>query len=135
MNKMTNKKNVEQIKSFLKNDPEIQQAILFGSYAKNTQAEGSDLDLAIQLRKPMTATQKMTYLEKLQHCTNAEVDLVDLLTAGQPLLSQIMKYGKCLKGSSTQYAELAVKNVNTTQDFMPAIKYIMKARRKRLLGG
>ena len=41
----------------------------------------------------MTATQKLAYIEKLQNCTDTEIDLVDLLTVGQPLLSQIMKYG------------------------------------------
>ncbi len=135
MDKLKNTSAIERIRTFLKNDSEVQQAILFGSYAKNTQTEGSDLDLAIQLKKSMTVTQKLTYLEKLQHCTDAEVDLVDLFTAGQPLLSQIMKYGIRLRGNSTQYTELAIKNVNTTQDFMPAIKYIMKVRRERLLNG
>jgi len=135
MTKLISTKFINQIKVFLQNDSKIKQAILFGSYAKVTQMEDSDLDLAIQLEKPMTATQKLAYIEKLQNYTDTEIDLVDLLTVGQPLLSQIMKYGKRLKGNSTQYAELAVKNVNTTQDFMPAIKYIMKARRKRLLNG
>jgi len=46
-----------------------------------------------------------------------------------------MKYGKRLKGSSVQYAELAVKNVNTAQDFLPGIKRMMKERRERLLNG
>jgi predicted nucleotidyltransferase len=135
MTKLTNTKSIKQIRAFLQNESKIKQAILFGSYAKATQMEDSDIDLAIQLEKPMTAIQKLAYVERLQNCTDTEIDLIDLLTVGQPLLSQIMKYGKRLKGNSTQYAKLAVRNVNTTQDFMPAIKYIMKARRERLLNG
>ena len=46
-----------------------------------------------------------------------------------------MKYGKRLKGSSIQYAELAIKNVNTAQDFLPAIRSLMDERRERLLNG
>ena len=83
----------------------------------------------------MTAAQKLIYLEKLQNCTDSEIDLVDLLKVGQPLLSQIMKYGERLKGSVTQHAELAIKNINTTQDFMPLIERMMKERKERLLNG
>ena len=128
-------KNFKSLVQFIKKDQKIQLAIVFGSYAKETQKEQSDMDVAIQLPGPMTSMQKLNYIVKLQEHTRAEVDLVDLRRVGQPLLSQIMKYGKCIKGSGTYYAELAVKNVNTSQDFLPAIKYIMKERRKRLLNG
>ena len=135
MSKMSNPKTVEQIKIFLENDPAIQQAILFGSYAKGTQTKRSDMDLGIQLKEPMTSKQKLAYLGKIQNYIDADLDLVDLLRVGQPLLSQIMKYGKRLKGSSLQYAELAIKNVNTAQDFIPLIERMMKERRERLLNG
>ena len=135
MSKMSNPKTVERIKKILENDPAIQQAILFGSYAKGTQTKRSDMDLGIQLKEPMTSKQKMAYLGKIQNYIDADLDLVDLLRVGQPLLSQIMKYGKRLKGSSLQYAELAIKNVNTAQDFIPLIERMMKERRERLLNG
>ena len=83
----------------------------------------------------MTVKQKLSYLEKLQDCTEIEIDLVDLQIVGQPLLSQIMKYGKRLKGDSVQYAELVIKNINTATDFIPYIKRILNERRKRLLDG
>ena len=111
------------------------QAILFGSYAKGTERAGSDIDVAIQLAKPMTPEQKLAYMERMQRCTGGIIDLVDLCKAGQPVLSQIMKYGKRLKGNSVQYAELAIKNVNTSQDFLPFVRRIMRERRERLLNG
>lgn len=135
MSKTNDQEFIKRIKIFLENDSAIQQAILFGSYAKGTQTKRSDMDLGIQLKKPMTSKQKLAYLEKIQNCIDVELDLVDLLRVGQPLLSQIMKYGKHLKGSSLQYAELAIKNVNTAQDFMPLIERMMKDRRERLLNG
>jgi len=128
-------KKLTKLLTFLEKDPHIQHAIIFGSYATGTQSKHSDIDLALQLRNPMTAAQKLVYLEKLQNCTDAEIDLVDLLKVGQPLLSQIMKYGERLKGSVTQHAELAIKNINTTQDFMPLIERMMKERKERLLNG
>ena len=128
-------KKFKNLVQFIKKDQNIQLAIVFGSYAKKTQMEQSDMDVAIQLSEPMTSKQKLNYMGKLQEYTRAEIDLVDLHRVGQPLLSQIMNYGKCIKDCGTQYAELAVKNVNTSQDFLPAINYIMKERRKRLLNG
>ncbi len=128
-------RSVEQIRIFLENDPEIQQAILFGSYATDTYTKRSDMDLAIQLRGPMKKEKKLSYLAKLQDCIDVELDLVDLHQVGQPLLSQILKYGQRLKGSSVLYAELAVKNVNTAQDFLPYIKRMLRERRERLLSG
>ena len=121
--------------NFLESDAAIQQAILFGSYATGTYTNRSDMDLAIQLRGPMTAAQKVTYLAKLQDCIDVELDLVDLHQVGQPLLSQILKYGQRLKGNFVLYAELAVKNVNTAQDFLPYIKRMLRERRERLVSG
>jgi len=129
------KTKFKSLVQFITEDHNIQLAIVFGSYAKETQIEQSDMDLAIQLSEPMTSKQKLNYIVKLQEYVAAEIDLVDLCRVGQPLLSQIIKYGKCIKGSGIPYAELAVKNVNTAQDFLPAINYIMKERRKRLLNG
>jgi predicted nucleotidyltransferase len=123
------------LRNFLEKDEKIVQAILFGSYAKGTQTACSDMDIAIQLAEPMTPQQKLDYLDKIQERTGAVVDLIDLHRVGQPLLSQIVKYGRRLKGSSTQYVEIALKNVNTSQDFLPFIKRMMKERRERLLNG
>jgi uncharacterized protein len=127
--------DLAKLNFFLKRDQNIQLAILFGSYARGTQTANSDLDLAIQLEEPMTSKQKLAYLEKLYEITCVNTDLVDLHRAGQPLLSQIMKYGQILKKNSRQFAELAVRNVNTSQDFLPCIERLLKERRERLLNG
>ena len=127
--------SLEKLKIFFEKDQNIHQVILFGSYARGEQTAESDMDIAIQLAEPMEPKQKLYYLEKIYGFTGIDIDLVDLLRVGQPLLSQIMKYGKRLKGSSIQYAELAIKNVNTAQDFLPAIRSLMDERRERLLNG
>lgn len=125
----------QQLLDWLKTEQKIELAILFGSYAKGTENSQSDVDLGIQLisGKAMTANEKLNYLSTLQELLKTNVDLIDLKTVGQPLLSEIMKHGKLLKGSATQYADLALKNINTSQDFMPAIDSMMAARRKRWL--
>lgn len=114
---------------------EIEMAILFGSYAKGTENNRSDIDLAIQLSSGETiqAEQKLDYLTQLVKLLETDIDLIDLKKVGQPLLSQIIKYGKRLKGQQAHYIELTIKNINTTQDFMPYIERMMTERRKRWL--
>lgn len=120
---------------WLEDNTEISLAILFGSYAKGSQTSQSDLDLAIQLVSGanLTADQKLGFIEQIGSLLLINIDLIDLKEVGQPLLSQIMKYGKLLKGDQLQYSELAIKNVNTGQDFLPYIKRMMAERRQRCL--
>ena len=125
----------KQLQMWLEDNNEIGLAILFGSYAKGTQTSHSDLDLAIQLvsGSSLTAFQKLDFIEQIGSLLLINIDLIDLNVVGQPLLSQIMKYGKLLKGDQLQYTELAIKNVNTGQDFLPYIKRMMAERRQRCL--
>ena len=126
---------VQQLQNWLKQQSEVDVAILFGSYATGSFSAKSDIDVALQLASglPLTAQQKLDYIGQLGKALLLDIDLIDLALVGQPLLSQIIKYGKMLKGSRTQYAELAIKNINTTQDFMPYIERMMSERRARLL--
>ena len=125
----------KQLATWLTEHPEIEMAFLFGSYSKGTETVHSDIDLAIQLSsgKTIHADEKLNYLTQLGELLETDIDLIDLKKAGQPLLSQIIKYGKRLKGQQTQYIELAIKNINTTQDFMPYIERMMSERRKQWL--
>jgi len=125
----------KQLENWLMEHTEIEVAILFGSYAKGTETIHSDIDLAIQLSsgKAMQAEEKLNYLTQLGRLLEIDIDLIDLIKAGQPLLSQIIKYGKCLKGQPLHYIEVVIKNINTTQDFLPYIERMMLERRKQWL--
>ncbi|MDO9141389.1 MAG: nucleotidyltransferase domain-containing protein [Methylobacter sp.] len=125
----------KQLATWLMAHTEIEMAILFGSYAQGTATIHSDIDLAIQLSsgKTIHAEDKINYVIQLGQLLETDIDLVDLKKAGQPLLSQIIKYGKRLKGQQINYIELALKNINTTQDFMPYIERMMLTRRERWL--
>ncbi len=132
---MIQSEKVQPLQVWLNQNEKIELAILFGSYAKGTQNSHSDLDLAIQLvsNQELNARKKLNYILETGELLGVNVDLVDLKRIGQPLLSQVVKYGKLLKGSRKQYAELAIKNINTTQDFLPYIDRMMEERRNRCL--
>ncbi len=119
-----------QLIAWLNATPAIELAILFGSYARGRATANSDIDVAMRLvsGKAMTAPEKLDYVLALQCQMGCDVDLIDLTTVGQPLLSEIIKHGHLLKGSASQYADLAIKNINTTEDFMPAIDRMILER-------
>jgi len=123
------------LKKWLQGHSEIELAMLFGSYAKGTATQSSDVDIALQLSDGgvICAEKKMAYLNQLSQIVDTMVDIVDLRTVGQPLLAQIMKYGKCLAGSKEVFTQLAVRNVNSIEDFTPNIERMLKERRKRWL--
>ncbi len=126
---------IEKLKEWLAEHYEIELAILFGSYVKERETNLSDIDLAVSLnnRNVIGKSRKLEYLYQLSSLLGKDVDLVDLNTVGQPLLSQIIKYGRCVKGSLHHYAEMALKNINTTQDFMPYLERMLSERRERWL--
>ena len=124
---------IQKISAWLDNQPFIIFAILFGSFVKGRGQNHSDIDLAIELDKQMTAETKLQLLQSLGEITDRSIDLVDLKTVGEPLLNQIILYGKQLKGSQQQLINLSIKNVNMMQDFVPYIERTLKERRKRLL--
>ena len=123
------------LKKWLKAHAEIEIAILFGSYATGRATMGSDVDLAIQLTSGqcMLAEEKLGYINQLTELLNVSIDLVDLRSVGQPLLAQVMKYGQLLVGPKARYAQLAIHNVNSSQDFIPYIERMLTERRKRWL--
>ncbi len=133
--KSTHKKIEQQINQWLSKQTSIRFAILFGSFAKQTDTQESDIDLAIELNKPLTADTKLSLLQTFSELSNRRIDLIDLKTAGEPLLNQIIQHGKVLKGTKADMIQLSIKNVNMMQDFSPYLKRTLAERRARLLHG
>ena len=125
---------IEALSVCLKQDGDIELAILFGSMATDSYTAKSDVDLAIKKNTPLTAQQKKELIERVALITGRAVDLVDLSTVGEPLLGQIIKYGKRLLGSDSAYAELGLKHIYAQADFVPYIKRMLKDRRQEWLG-
>ena len=125
----------KKINEWVNKQPSIQLAILFGSFAKGKEQESSDIDIAIELDKPLTIEKKLSLLQSLGEITDRKIDLIDLKTIGEPLLNQIIQHGTMLKGTKANYIELTIKNVNMMQDFSPYIQRTLKDRLERLLNG
>ena len=92
------------IRNILARRPEIRLAILFGSLAAGQARPDSDLDLAVDAGRPITADEKMKLIEDLAVELGRPVDLIDLSTVGEPLLGQVVTRGRKLLGDGGRYA-------------------------------
>ncbi|MDF1579406.1 MAG: nucleotidyltransferase domain-containing protein [Desulfuromonadales bacterium] len=112
----------------------ISFALLFGSLATGRQHAGSDLDLAVAADKALSADQRMALINALAARCGRPVDLVDLKTVTEPLLGQILRYGRRVLGSDTMYGRLISHHLFEQADFMPYRNRVLAERRQRWIG-
>lgn len=124
----------QQIRDVLQSHPGISLAILFGSLATGTAGPGSDLDLAVYADRPITSDEKMQLIEELALQIGRPVDLVDLKTAGLPVMGQIFSKGRRILGSHSLYATLLTRYQIDSADFMPIRQRVLEERRKKWIG-
>ena len=125
---------LDRLRDFLAQRGDVELAIVYGSVAAGKAGFDSDLDLAVDLGRELSAADKIDLISGLAELTGRPVDLVDLRTVGVPLLGQILAHGQRLLGSNTRYAELVSRNLFDTADFLPLRNRILKERRERWIG-
>jgi len=99
--------------------------------AHNIESTKSIIDIAIKTRSPLKTQHKKALIESLASLLGRPVDLVDLRSTGEPLLGQILHYGKQVKGSDSSLASLALQHLYANEDFMPYVHRALKERRSR----
>ena len=122
------------IRQVLKKHPHILLALLFGSLARCIAGIDSDIDLAVSADRPLNAGEKMQLIMDLAEVIGRPVDLVDLLTVGEPLLGQIIKGGRKVLGDDSRYALILSKHLFNQADFMPYRNRILRERRLAWIG-
>lgn len=114
--------------------PNIGLVILFGSLATGEGRVESDLDLAVDAGRRLTAGEKTALISELAENVGRPVDLVDLHAVGEPLLGQILRHGKRILGSDTRYANLIRRHLFDQADFLPYRNRILAERRRAWIG-
>lgn len=122
------------LRDVLNRHPAILLAILFGSLTTGKANHDSDLDLAIDMGRPLEPREKMQLIAELAEALGRPVDLVDLFSAGEPLLGQIITRGKRILGEDARYAFMLSKHLFNQADFMPYRSRILRERRQAWLG-
>ncbi len=125
----------EDVRIVLRRHPEVTLAIVFGSVGTGTVRKDSDLDLAVASdKRPLTATEKAALIRDLAEATGRAVDLIDLATAGEPLLGEILCHGQRLTGTDPAFAELLIRHLDQQADLLPYRQRILAERRRAWIG-
>lgn len=92
-----------RITEYFKDRPEVLAVYLFGSYAKGGERSNSDIDLGILLKHQFISNEnesQKVYLLDLTTLLRMDIHIVLMNHAGEGILSQIFKYGKCIVNNS-----------------------------------
>jgi predicted nucleotidyltransferase/uncharacterized protein YutE (UPF0331/DUF86 family) len=95
----------EQVAGVLKRHPSVLAALLFGSRARGSAAEGSDFDIAILAEQPLTLEELETIAAELAAALGVpadKVDVVDLQAAPNELLYKVIRDGELLYASDEE---------------------------------
>ena len=130
---------MEKIIRTIEKDPEILFAYIFGSYAKGTQNERSDIDIAVYLRDESSLERDPLYPSRL--AINIERALVEKRTVDVRVLNgstlrfrnQVLRFGKLLF-SRDEKKRIGFETSSLSQyyDFKPHLELYDSARKVRL---
>lgn len=124
---------VDPITDYLREQPDLRLAILYGSTAAGLARPESDLDIAVAARNPLQADRKMALMTGLARLTGRSIDLIDLKTVGEPLLGEILAGGRRILGEDQDYAELLRRHLFDQADFLPLRQRMLRERRQAWL--
>ncbi|WP_022956692.1 type VII toxin-antitoxin system MntA family adenylyltransferase antitoxin [Perlucidibaca piscinae] len=119
----------EALPALLEQLEQPQLVVVFGSVAAGSAGFDSDLDLALQCRRALSAEQRISLTAWLAEVTGRPVDLIDLRVAGEPLRGQVIRHGIRLWGSDGDWADLGMRHVLDMADFVPLLQRALKERR------
>lgn len=122
--------DLRQLRQLLEGRDGLRLAFVFGSLARGGAGPDSDLDIAVQADRPLSAAQGAALIELLAAACGRPVDLIDLMTVGEPLLGEILAHGQRLFGSDADHAALIRRHVFDTEDFLPYARRMLRERRR-----
>ena len=117
------------------NKPEIDAAILFGSLAKGSFNEHSDIDIAVHSKKEMSYDDLADMQVQLSLLCKREVDIADLSKAEGLFLHQIMTTGKRIKFDHNVFHKYIMKALYFYEDFLPIQQSCRAERIRRFING
>ena len=123
------------VTDYFSHQADIDTVVLFGSFAKNTYNEHSDIDLAIHSQAELDYTRLATIQTDLAILTHREIDLSDLSKAEGIFLYQIMTTGVKIKLNKSVFVKYLVKALCFKEDFLPVIEYSRKEKIRRFING
>lgn len=118
-----------ELREALARAADLRLAMLFGSVARGEARANSDVDVAVLADHALTANERIRLIDSISQATGRAVDLVDVMTAGPPLLGEILRDGIRLLGSPAELADLAARAALDAADFLPLMQRTLQQRR------
>ena len=123
-----------QLREVLAHFPKIVLAVIFGSVASGRQRADSALDIAVAAQQALTGHEKIALVGALAERTGRPIDLIEISSVSEPLLGQIVRYGRRVLGSDTLYGALISRHLFEQADFMPYRTRLLAERRMAWIG-
>ena len=118
-----------RLTAVLSAQPDIVFATLFGSVAKGTARQDSDLDVAVFANAPLEPQRKQQLIRDLAAVTGRPVDLVELRDAGPVVLTSALQGLRLVGRGGAANAALLSRAWTDTADFLPVRERILRQRR------
>jgi len=110
-------------------------AIAFGSLAAGRAGFESDVDVGVLTESKLDDRRREQLVRVVAEATGRPVDLVDLGTAGVPLLRTILTTGTVLlRRDPAAHAQLVSRMLADVEDFLPLRERLLRERRQRWIG-
>ncbi|MBS7265217.1 MAG: nucleotidyltransferase domain-containing protein [Treponema sp.] len=114
---------------------DIDTVLLFGSFAKGTYNEHSDIDIAIHSSDSLEYETLAKIQTELSLLCKREIDLTDLSKAEGIFLYQIMTRGVKIKIKATVFVKYLTEALCFKEDFLPVIEYSHREKIRRFVNG
>ncbi len=112
---------------------DIDTVLLFGSFAKGTYKEHSDIDIAIHSSESLEYDTLSRIQTELSLLCKREIDLTDLSKAEGIFLYQIMTTGIKIKIKATIFVKYLTKALCFKEDFLPVIEFSRREKIRRFV--
>jgi predicted nucleotidyltransferase len=130
---------INKIAGYFAAKPEVVAVYLFGSYARGREKDLSDIDLGILLERDFLYAQndlRTTYLIDLARILRKDLHIVIMNSAGEGILAQIFKHGKCIfQRNPRTLANFRTASFSMIAEFGYLRAMMEKAIVSRILGG
>ena len=121
---------LDRVAEALSDRPGIELAIAFGSVTGPAPDPGSDFDLAVLGDRVLDVHRRTELIRLVAAITGRPVDLVDLRTAGVPVLRSVIRHGQRLLCKDRRaYEQLLTRLLVDTEDFLPYRERMLRERR------
>jgi predicted nucleotidyltransferase len=130
---------INKIAEYFAAKQEVVAVYLFGSYARGREKELSDIDLGILIERDVLSAQnelRTTYLVELARILRKDLHIVIMNSAGEGILAQIFKHGKCIfQRDPRTLARFKTASYSMIADFGYLRAMMEEAMVSRILGG